>query len=142
MARSSLLTRVLTSIFFRRANTKALRYARNSTILFTLIRQALTKSNGLTGKDSVGFREQIGLLTRMVRAYAAGEYRETPWKSLIRLIAVLIYFVSPIDIIPDFLPLVGFADDIALVVWLFTGIKADIDKFSEWERSRNTVRIG
>lgn len=134
MANKSLITRILTSIFFKRANIGAVRYARNTKSLFSLIREALDKSGGLSGKNVSAFREQLGVVTRLLKAYASGEYRQLPWKTLIRVIAVLIYFVSPIDILPDFLPIVGITDDIALMLWLFSAITDDIEKFRQWEQ--------
>ena len=133
MANKSLVTRILTSLFFKRANIGAVRYARNSKSLFNLIRDALNKSGGLSGKNIAAFREQLSIVTRLLKAYASGEYRQLPWKTLIRIIAVLIYFVSPIDILPDFLPIVGLTDDIALMLWLFSGMGDDIEKFRQWE---------
>lgn len=134
----SIVTRILTSFFFKRANIGAVRYARNSKSLFNLIRDALNKSGGLSGKNVGLFREQLGIVARLLKAYASGEYRQLPWKTLIRVIAVLIYFVSPIDILPDFLPIVGFTDDIALMLWLFSGLGDDIEKFRQWEIGMNT----
>ena len=93
MANKSLVTRILTSFFFKRANIGAVRYARNSKSLFNLIRDALNKSGGLSGNNIAAFREQLGVVTRLLKAYASGEYRQLPWKTLIRVIAVLIYFV-------------------------------------------------
>ncbi len=133
MANKSLITRILTSLFFKRANIGAVRYARNTRSLYQLIREALDKSGGLSGKNIGVFREQLSIVTRLLKAYASGEYRQLPWKTLIRVIAVLIYFVSPIDILPDFLPIVGLTDDIALMLWLFSGMKDDIEKFRQWE---------
>jgi uncharacterized membrane protein YkvA (DUF1232 family) len=138
MANKSLLSRILSSIFFKRANIGAVRYARNTRSLYTLIREALDKSGGLSGANIAAFREQLGIVTRLLKAYASGDYRQLPWKTLIRMIAVLIYFVSPIDILPDFLPIVGLTDDIALMLWLFSGIKDDIEKFRQWEISAPT----
>lgn len=153
MKSKSLITRILSSLFFKRANAGAVRYARNSRSLYELIREALEKSGGLSGANIGAFREQLGVVTRLLRAYASGEYRELPWKTLLRVIAVLIYFVSPIDILPDFLPIVGLTDDIALMLWLFSGIKDDIEKFRQWEnpianqrgaapRRTETIKIG
>lgn len=150
MANKSLITRILTSIFFKRANIGAVRYARNAKSLFGLISEAINKSGGLSGKNIAAFKEQLFVVTRLLKAYASGEYRQIPWKTLIRIIAVLIYFVSPIDILPDFLPIVGFTDDIALMLWLFSGLKDDLDKFSEWETTNGaaqntnlkTIKIG
>lgn len=153
MTNKSLISRILSSIFFKRANVGAVKYARNSRSLFQLIRDALEKSGGLSGNNIAAFREQLSVVTRLLKAYASGEYRQLPWKTLIRIIAVLIYFVSPIDILPDFLPIVGLSDDIALMFWLFSGIKDDIEQFRQWEqttagsgekasRSVETIKIG
>lgn len=90
----------------------------------------------MKGDDSIGFREQIMLLSRMIKAYVAGEYRQIPTKTLISMLASLIYFVSPIDFIPDVLPILGFADDIALMVWLFNSLQDDIANFRDWERNQ------
>lgn len=153
MANKNLINRILSSSFFKRANIGAVRYARNSRSLYKLIRDALDKSGGLSGKNIAVFREQLSIVARLLRAYASGEYRQLPWKTLIRVIAVLIYFVSPIDILPDFLPIVGISDDIALMFWLFSGIGDDIEKFRQWEmdpasqrtqttRQPETINIG
>ena len=135
-----LISRILSSIFFKRANVGAARYARNSRSIFELVRDALEKSGSLSGANFATFRDQVGVVARLLRAYASGQYRELPWKTLLRIIAVLIYFVSPIDILPDFLPIVGLTDDIALMLWLFSGIRDDIDKFREWEGSTVSQR--
>ena len=39
----------------------------------------------------------------------------TPWGAIIPLVSALLYGVSPIDLIPDLIPLLGFVDD-ALIV--------------------------
>ncbi len=153
MKNSNLISRVLSSIFFKRANAGASRYARNSRSLFELIREAVEKSGGLTGANFSAFRDQLGVVTRLLKAYASGDYREVPWKTLLRMIAVLIYFVSPLDFLPDFLPVIGLTDDIALMLWLFSGLKDDIEKFRQWEnpvvnqqgespRRAATIKIG
>lgn len=153
MKNSNLISRVLTSIFFKRATAGATRYARNSRSLVGLIQDVLHKSGGLSGANISLFREQLGVVTRLLKAYASGEYRQLPWKTLIRIIAVLIYFVSPLDFLPDFLPIIGLTDDIALMLWLFSGLKDDIEKFRQWEqraagsgatasRPLQTVKIG
>lgn len=140
MKNNSLITRILSSIFFKRANAGAARYARNTRSLVELVREAIEKSGGLSGANFTAFRDQLSIVTRLLKAYASGDYRALPWKTLLRVIAVLIYFVSPIDILPDFLPIVGLTDDIALMLWLFNGIKDDIEKFRDWEISATKIR--
>lgn len=137
----NILVRVLKSVFFKSATGKASRYARNTGSLLQLLRDVLSKSNALKGAGYEALREKIGVLTRLLKSYATGDYKAVPWKTLTRIIAVLIYFLSPIDFIPDILPVVGFTDDIALVLWLFNAIGDDLEAFRQWEAKRNTVSI-
>jgi uncharacterized membrane protein YkvA (DUF1232 family) len=143
MDKDSLIARILKSVFFKNAQGKAGRYAGNATRLFDLARQVMGKLQTVGFKGNLAeFTASVQLLIRMVRAYASGEYKGLPWKSLMSIVAVLIYFVSPIDIIPDFLPIIGLTDDVALVVWLLKTIAGDVNKFSAWEKNEKTIKIG
>ena len=143
MDNDSLITKILKSVFFKNATGKAGRYAGNATRLMELAKQVMGKLNTVGFKGNMAeFQSNVQLLIRMVRAYASGEYKGLPWKSLVSIVAVLIYFISPIDIIPDFLPLIGITDDIALVVWLIKTLGSDVNKFSEWEKQEKTINIG
>lgn len=137
----NIVLRVLKSVFFKNATGKAGKYARNTGSLLQLIRDVLTKTKGLKGESFDTFREKIAMLTRLLKAYVQGEYRVVPWKTLTRIIAVLIYFISPIDLLPDFLPVIGLTDDIALVLWLFNAISDDLEAFRVWDTKRNTISI-
>ncbi len=130
----NLLQRILQSIFFKSAQKKASRSARNPAFLLQLITQVFQASNKAGIVSDV--QEKIGVLGRLIRAYANGQYRTLPWKSLVLTVSVLIYFVSPIDVIPDLLPIIGFTDDIALLIWLFRTISVDLDAFKEWEKQQ------
>lgn len=139
----SMISRILQSIFFRNAKGKAGRYARNSARLFELVRDVAGKLQTVGFKGNLSeFQSSVQIFIRMVRAYASGEYRALPWKSLVSIIAVLIYFVSPIDLIPDFLPVIGITDDVALVVWLIKTLSEDVRKFADWEKTTKTINIG
>lgn len=83
------------------------------------------------------FFDKVRTLMRMLMAYINGTYREIPWKSLVMIIGSLIYFLMPLDIIPDFIPLGGFADDISLIFLVFATINEDIDAFLEFESTQH-----
>jgi uncharacterized membrane protein YkvA (DUF1232 family) len=70
---------------------------------------------------------------RMIRAWAAGNYKLLPWKSLSLIIGAVIYFLSPVDAIPDFLPGLGFLDDAFIIGWVMRMIRRDVSAFREWE---------
>ena len=56
-------------------------------------------------------------LVRMVRSFISGEYRDIPTSTVVSGLAVLLYVLSPIDLVPDFIPVVGFLDDLSLISW-------------------------
>ncbi len=70
---------------------------------------------------------------RLVRAYSSGAYREIPVKSVLMILAAIVYFVMPLDLIPDILLGFGFADDMALLGWTLKTVKDEVDRFAEWE---------
>ncbi len=52
------------------------------------------------------------------------------------IIAAIVYFVSPIDLIPDFIPIVGYIDDVFIIGLVIRSVKADLDRFLLWESTR------
>ena len=77
--------------------------------------------------------ENFKLLYSLIKDYWKGEYREvSPWSILV-FIAGIIYVVSPIDIIPDFLPLVGQIDDALILILCMYFLEKDLHKYKEWK---------
>jgi uncharacterized membrane protein YkvA (DUF1232 family) len=74
-------------------------------------------------------------LWRFVRAWRDGAYQKMPWKSIVVAIAGLFYFLDPIDIIPDFIPVIGYLDDGVVLAFVARTIHADLENFREWEKT-------
>jgi uncharacterized membrane protein YkvA (DUF1232 family) len=73
------------------------------------------------------------LLYSLIKDYWKGKYRKvSPWSILV-FIAGIVYVVSPIDIIPDFLPLVGQIDDAVILVLCMYFLEKDLQKYREWK---------
>ena len=72
----------------------------------------------------------------MLRSYVAGEYKEIPTGTLIAITAMLLYYISPIDLIPDFIPVLGIMDDAALVIAGLTLVKSDLDIYKNWRKHK------
>lgn len=83
---------------------------------------------------------QVKGLIRLVKHYRDGTYRHVSKKSMMLIVAALIYFVSPIDAVPDFLVGVGLLDDAAVLAFLYKTIKMEIDHYMEWEEAEQTVK--
>ena len=85
-----------------------------------------------------GLVSRINVFIRMVKAYARGEYREIEWKHIVLEVAALLYFITPLDFIPDFIPVTGFIDDFTVLVWVYNKIQHEIDRFQLWESNTAT----
>ena len=69
--------------------------------------------------------QRLQLGTRLLALWKLIRHPATPWPPKLVAFVVLAYALSPIDLIPDFIPVLGLLDDIvllpigiALVVWL------------------------
>ena len=69
----------------------------------------------------------------MIQAYAKGDYRDVPWTTLVAAAGAVIYFVMPLDLIPDPVPALGYADDVTVVLFVLAAIQRDVDAFERWE---------
>ena len=65
--------------------------------------------------DLFKFANRARLATLLLALWKLFKHRDTPWAPKLVAIAVLAYAVSPIDLIPDFIPVLGLLDDIVLV---------------------------
>lgn len=130
----------LKSKSFQQALRKAAGIAKNPDKISNLITSVSEKLSDMdeNKKRVSGFFERVRTLLRMLRAYINGEYREIPWKSLLMIIGALIYFLMPLDLIPDFIPVTGLADDISIIFIVFNTINEDIEAFLEYEQTRRS----
>ncbi len=78
----------------------------------------------------------LRVFLRMIQAFANGTYREAPWKSMVAIVAGVIYFLMPIDLIPDFIPITGFIDDFTVIMLITNAFQQDIEQFEVWSGSK------
>lgn len=83
--------------------------------------------------------KNIPVFISMIRASIAGEYTKSPKKSIIIALAAVLYCIMPIDVIPDFLGVVGIADDAGVVMLAYTFIKPDVEAYAQWRNERGVV---
>ena len=86
-------------------------------------------------------REDVRLLQALCLAWWRGEYRAISSKAVITVVAGLLYFVSPLDAIPDWLVGVGFLDDIAVLGWVLKTVADELNRFKAWRDSQAPERL-
>jgi uncharacterized membrane protein YkvA (DUF1232 family) len=75
------------------------------------------------------FWGKLQTMIRMVKAYLSGEYTNIPWKTIVFVIAGIIYFLNPMDVVPDVIPTLGYLDDATVIAFIVNAAKEDIEKF-------------
>lgn len=88
-----------------------------------------------------GMLDDIQCMVCVIDSYVKKEYKEIPVSSIISIVASLVYLLSPIDLIPDAIPVVGYLDDAAIIFLVLNfGIDKDLDKYRIWnEKNRQTA---
>lgn len=79
--------------------------------------------------------DDLRVMLRLSRAWARKEYLGVPWRVLLCIVAAMIYFVNPADLIPDVLTGLGFVDDAAVIGAVVRSINSELNAFRSWERS-------
>ncbi|MCR9866244.1 YkvA family protein, partial [Vibrio parahaemolyticus] len=75
----------------------------------------------------------IKLMVNLITDYVKGDYTEVPWRVIAAITGAIVYFASPIDVIPDFIPVVGYLDD-ALVIKLALDLASeDLIEYKRWK---------
>ena len=124
-------------LFLNRMTTRATKLVANPARLLGQVNRA----RRLAGAHRAAFGGEYGhlrALFRMVAAAARGRYRPAT-STLLSAVAVILYILSPIDLIPDFILGIGFLDDAASFMWMLKKVGKELDRFVEWERTTPTA---
>ena len=129
------------SALFKKFLQTAEGYIRQPTRLKKLLTDAYAKASEKNDVGTLAHEawDTLQTMFRLIKASMSGEYTGVPGTTVAAAVAVLIYFLSPIDLIPDFIPVLGLLDDVALVAWFSTTLKGEMDRFHEWELTRPAV---
>lgn len=132
--KTSLLKKILTSKSFLKATASAGKLLTQEKKLSDLAKEALDKVNEKGGIKKIGLDavNKVQLASKMVYYYGSGKYLKIKPKSILIIIAVLLYFIMPIDFMPDFIPGLGLLDDITLLGWVFSTLSKEISSFEQW----------
>jgi uncharacterized membrane protein YkvA (DUF1232 family) len=121
--------------FFKNAKIRALNILKSKGGMKHLFQVSSDKLSDVRVEDikNSNFVSRVRVLIRMVVAYKTREYRDIELQSILMIVAGLVYFVTPLDLIPDFIPITGLVDDITVILWVYNKVQQEIDKFIDWE---------
>lgn len=105
---------------------------------FSKIREGMSKADLNKGKLSEVW-EQLQSLFSLARDYANGTYKNVSHTSIVTIIGGLLYFISPLDVIPDFILGIGFIDDAFVIAYVFKKVAKEMDKYQEWKSGQKKM---
>lgn len=109
------------------------------------LENAYQKSEEVLSKVEKGFLHKefakIKLLVMMLKDYWNEVYTEVPWHTIASVVIILLYILNPIDLIPDFIPIAGQADDLAVLYFGWRMISKEVKTYAKWKADQgdNTV---
>lgn len=122
--------------YFNKMKEKANAVLESSTQTGELVSEAESKSSQPESQGLIKLGSQVKALVRLVKTYKKGDYRDVSKKSMVLIVAGLLYFVSPIDAVPDFLIGAGLLDDATVLAFIFKTLSSEIDAFQSWEEEK------
>jgi uncharacterized membrane protein YkvA (DUF1232 family) len=116
---------------FEQATLKAASYVEHNERLLRLL--------GIAGRKSHRYYESLfpswdslQMFLRMIRASVSGKYCAPP-ETILMLVAAVIYFLSPFDLIPDDIPVFGLMDDAVVIECVVKANLTALNNFRKWE---------
>jgi uncharacterized membrane protein YkvA (DUF1232 family) len=117
---------------FHGARKKAESYLQDKEKAADLLRKARLKASRMPGALA-GVWEDLQTLFRMLKTWISGDYPGASWQTILLVVTAILYFVMPLDVIPDFIAALGFLDDAAVIAYIINSIKEELVTFKEWE---------
>lgn len=84
--------------------------------------------------------DKVKLLFELIKDFVNGNYRDISYSNITFVAAVFLYILSPIDLIPDFIPVVGYADDAGVVIFALGRLVEEIDKYEAWRKNNTSTQ--
>lgn len=84
-----------------------------------------------------GLWEDSKTLIEMLKAYKNGSYKKIPAALIAAATFALLYVLSPVDFIPDPVPVVGLTDDAFVLALVFAGFASEIKSYRSWRYAQN-----
>lgn len=101
-----------------------------------LIAQLMQKMEGLPSTVAESFAN-VPLMAQMVKGYVTQEYTDVSPKVVVSLVAAFLYLVKQRDLIPDYIPVVGFLDDLAIITFALAINKPELEAYAQWKAEKD-----
>jgi len=117
------------------ARRRAGRILRSATATRWLVQAVFNRSDQFRARLGDTFADLI-LLASLLRDWVTGRYRTVPWGTLLTITGALVYFLMPLDAIPDPIVALGLIDDVAVISRTLKLTRTDLDRYQQWRNEQ------
>jgi len=87
-----------------------------------------------------GFIRKLPDIYRMFKAMIQKKYKPN-YRGFILPAIALVYLISPIDFVPDFIPVIGLMDDVAIIAFIIPFLLKEVEKYLIWKGEKEAKPI-
>ncbi|MGT2785262.1 YkvA family protein [Streptococcus merionis] len=84
--------------------------------------------------------KSVPTLIGMLRSYWKKDYTKVPFKTMVAIVSALLYFLSPLDVVPDWIPILGQLDDALVIGTCWKLVNDDIDAYRKWKAKQGKAK--
>ena len=81
----------------------------------------------------------IPVFVSLLNSYIKKEYTQIPIGTITAIVSAILYVISPIDLITDIIPGLGYVDDAAVVLACFCLVETDIEEYLKWREEQGKI---
>ena len=91
-----------------------------------------------SGNNSLSKYVELGrIMISMLKDVKNGSYKNIPWFTIATIVMAFLYILNPMDIVPDFIPGIGYIDDVAILTMGVGWIESDLHRYLDWRMENN-----
>ncbi len=87
----------------------------------------------MTSDKLKDFAQDVKLFFCMLKDFFTKKYTDVPLGTIMSIAGTLLYVFLPVDVIPDFIPFIGYLDDATMLGLCLRMVKSDLDKYKAWK---------
>ena len=72
----------------------------------------------------------------LLKDWYMGNYTKIPFRMVASIAGAMLYLVSPLDVVPDWVPFGGLLDDALVLAAIFALSRSDLDEYATWARQK------
>ena len=69
----------------------------------------------------------------LIKDFVKKDYTKIPWYALTAIVFALLYVLNPMDLSPDYIPFIGYVDDVTVFSFALTLVNKDLKAYKKWK---------